>query len=134
MYMLCHFFAWIYLWLHVWYEYVWIDIRYWRLNFRDDGQKKQGEVQQLLQSVGDRENLDGLYECILCACCSTSCPSYWWNGDKYLGPAVLMQVEPFLITVKLYLIICNCITKCNQIHILPLRSTLRYNFMTWAYE
>ncbi|NXO16294.1 SDHB dehydrogenase, partial [Oriolus oriolus] len=34
---------------------------------------------------------DGLYECILCACCSTSCPSYWWNGDKYLGPAVLMQ-------------------------------------------
>lgn len=37
---------------------------------------------------------DGLYECILCACCSTSCPSYWWNGDKYLGPAVLMQVRP----------------------------------------
>lgn len=36
---------------------------------------------------------DGLYECILCACCSTSCPSYWWNGDKYLGPAVLMQVR-----------------------------------------
>lgn len=36
---------------------------------------------------------DGLYECILCACCSTSCPSYWWNGDKYLGPAVLMQVS-----------------------------------------
>lgn len=36
---------------------------------------------------------DGLYECILCACCSTSCPSYWWNGDKYLGPAVLMQVN-----------------------------------------
>ena len=34
---------------------------------------------------------DGLYECILCACCSTSCPSYWWNADKYLGPAVLMQ-------------------------------------------
>ena len=36
---------------------------------------------------------DGLYECILCACCSTSCPSYWWNGDKYLGPAVLRQVR-----------------------------------------
>ncbi|XP_072035768.1 succinate dehydrogenase [ubiquinone] iron-sulfur subunit, mitochondrial-like isoform X2 [Amphiura filiformis] len=44
-----------------------------------------------LQSIEDREKLDGLYECILCACCSTSCPSYWWNGDKYLGPAVLMQ-------------------------------------------
>ncbi|WP_341754009.1 succinate dehydrogenase iron-sulfur subunit [Candidatus Tisiphia endosymbiont of Dioctria rufipes] len=44
-----------------------------------------------LQSLKDREKLDGLYECILCACCSTSCPSYWWNGDKYLGPAILLQ-------------------------------------------
>ncbi|KAJ3045510.1 succinate dehydrogenase complex, subunit B [Rhizophlyctis rosea] len=44
-----------------------------------------------LQSIADRKKLDGLYECILCACCSTSCPSYWWNSDKYLGPAVLMQ-------------------------------------------
>ncbi|NQX79486.1 MAG: succinate dehydrogenase iron-sulfur subunit [Hyphomicrobiaceae bacterium] len=43
------------------------------------------------QSKTDRENLDGLYECILCACCSTSCPSYWWNSDRYLGPAVLLQ-------------------------------------------
>ncbi|MDP1625484.1 MAG: succinate dehydrogenase iron-sulfur subunit, partial [Parvibaculum sp.] len=41
------------------------------------------------QSHEDREKLDGLYECILCACCSTSCPSYWWNGDRYLGPAAL---------------------------------------------
>jgi len=45
-----------------------------------------------LQSKEDRKKFDGLYECILCACCSTSCPSYWWNSDKYLGPAVLMQV------------------------------------------
>ncbi len=44
-----------------------------------------------LQSKEDRAELDGLYECILCACCSTSCPSYWWNGDRYLGPAVLLQ-------------------------------------------
>ena len=44
-----------------------------------------------LMTVGDRKKLDGMYECILCACCSTSCPSYWWNADKYLGPAVLMQ-------------------------------------------
>ena len=44
-----------------------------------------------LQSKEDRAKLDGLYECILCACCSTSCPSYWWNEDKYLGPAVLLQ-------------------------------------------
>ena len=44
-----------------------------------------------LQSKADREKLDGMYECILCACCSTACPSYWWNSDKYLGPAVLLQ-------------------------------------------
>lgn len=43
------------------------------------------------QSHQDREKLDGLYECILCACCSTSCPSYWWNSDRYLGPAALLQ-------------------------------------------
>ena len=44
-----------------------------------------------LQSHEDRLLLDGLYECILCACCSTSCPSYWWHGDKYLGPSILQQ-------------------------------------------
>jgi len=49
------------------------------------------------QSLEDREKLDGLYECILCASCSTSCPSYWWNGDKYLGPAVLLQAYRWLI-------------------------------------
>ncbi len=43
-----------------------------------------------LQSVEDRGKLDGLYECIMCACCSTSCPSYWWNSDRYLGPAALL--------------------------------------------
>lgn len=46
---------------------------------------------EFLQTKEDRKKLDGMYECILCACCSTSCPSYWWNADKYLGPAVLMQ-------------------------------------------
>jgi succinate dehydrogenase / fumarate reductase iron-sulfur subunit len=49
-----------------------------------------------LQSEEDREKLDGLYECILCACCSTSCPSYWWNGEKYLGPAILLQAYRWL--------------------------------------
>ena len=44
-----------------------------------------------LQTPANRDKLDGLYECILCACCSTSCPSYWWNQDKYLGPAALLQ-------------------------------------------
>jgi succinate dehydrogenase / fumarate reductase, iron-sulfur subunit len=49
------------------------------------------------QSESERALLDGLYECILCACCSTSCPSYWWNGDRYLGPAVLLQAYRWLI-------------------------------------
>jgi succinate dehydrogenase / fumarate reductase, iron-sulfur subunit len=44
-----------------------------------------------LQSPEDRAKLDGLWECVLCFCCSTSCPSYWWNGDRYLGPATLLQ-------------------------------------------
>uniref|UniRef100_A0A7S0ZFD5 Succinate dehydrogenase [ubiquinone] iron-sulfur subunit, mitochondrial n=1 Tax=Timspurckia oligopyrenoides TaxID=708627 RepID=A0A7S0ZFD5_9RHOD len=57
------------------------------------GKKKADEVGEVenLQSVEDRARLDGLYECIMCACCQTSCPSYWWNPDRYLGPAVLMQ-------------------------------------------
>lgn len=50
-----------------------------------------------LQSVDDRAKIDGLYECILCACCSTSCPSYWWNGDRYLGPAVLLQAYRWIV-------------------------------------
>ena len=49
------------------------------------------------QAREDREKLDGLYECILCACCSTSCPSYWWNEDRYLGPAVLLQAYRWVI-------------------------------------
>ncbi len=50
-----------------------------------------------LQSPEDREKLDGLYECILCACCSTACPSYWWNSDRYLGPAILLQAYRWLV-------------------------------------
>jgi len=49
-----------------------------------------------LQSPEQREKLDGLYECILCACCSTACPSYWWNSDKFLGPAILLQAYRWL--------------------------------------
>lgn len=52
---------------------------------------KEPNQAEFLQTKDDRAKLDGMYECILCACCSTSCPSYWWNADKYLGPAVLMQ-------------------------------------------
>mgnify|MGYP003383615546 CR=1 FL=1 len=50
-----------------------------------------------LQSPADRKLIDGLYECILCACCSTSCPSYWWNGDRYLGPAILLQAYRWIV-------------------------------------
>ncbi len=50
-----------------------------------------------LQSPGDREKLDGLYECILCACCTSQCPSYWWNPDKFVGPAGLLQAYRFLV-------------------------------------
>lgn len=54
-------------------------------------QSRNESSEENIQSRNEREKLDGLYECILCACCSTSCPSYWWNSDKYLGPAVLLQ-------------------------------------------
>jgi len=57
---------------------------------------KLGE-KELHQTSEERAKLDGLYECILCACCSTSCPSYWWNPDKYLGPAALLQTYRWLI-------------------------------------
>jgi succinate dehydrogenase / fumarate reductase, iron-sulfur subunit len=53
-------------------------------------------AQERRQSPEDRAKLDGLYECILCACCSTSCPSFWWNPDKFIGPAGLLQAYRFL--------------------------------------
>jgi succinate dehydrogenase / fumarate reductase iron-sulfur subunit len=53
-------------------------------------------VGERLQSIEERDRIDGAYECILCACCSTSCPSYWWNPDRYLGPAVLLQAYRWL--------------------------------------
>lgn len=64
----------------------------------------EGKSSEILQTQDDREKLDGLYECVMCACCSTSCPSYWWNGDKnsengdgeYLGPAALLQAYRWL--------------------------------------
>ena len=81
-----------------------------------------------LQTPKEREKLDGLYECILCACCSTSCPSYWWNSDEYLGPAVLLQayrwiadsrdgqkkerLEALNDTFKLYR--CHSIMNCTK--------------------
>ncbi len=54
-------------------------------------------ARERLQSPEQREKLDGLYECILCACCSTSCPSFWWNPDKFIGPAGLLHAYRFLV-------------------------------------
>lgn len=54
-------------------------------------------AKERLQSPEDRAKLDGLYECILCACCSSSCPSYWWNPDKFVGPAGLLQAYRFVV-------------------------------------
>ena len=51
---------------------------------------------ELQQTPEQREQLDGLYECVLCACCTTSCPSFWWNPDKFLGPAALLQASRFI--------------------------------------
>ena len=53
-----------------------------------------------LQSPDDRDKLDGLYECVLCACCSTSCPSFWWNPDKFVGPAALLQAYRFIADTR----------------------------------
>jgi len=58
---------------------------------------KNQPAREHLQSIEEREHLDGLYECILCACCSTSCPSFWWNPDKFIGPAGLLHAYRFLI-------------------------------------
>ncbi|TWX56185.1 succinate dehydrogenase iron-sulfur subunit [Colwellia hornerae] len=58
---------------------------------------KNPPAREHLQSIEEREKLDGLYECILCACCSTSCPSFWWNPDKFIGPAGLLHAYRFLI-------------------------------------
>jgi succinate dehydrogenase / fumarate reductase iron-sulfur subunit len=61
---------------------------------------KPAPEKERLQSPADREKLDGLYECILCACCTTSCPSFWWNPDKFLGPAALLQAFRFIVDTR----------------------------------
>nr|YP_010620013.1 Succinate dehydrogenase subunit 2 [Symphyocladiella dendroidea]WAX04026.1 Succinate dehydrogenase subunit 2 [Symphyocladiella dendroidea] len=92
-------------------------------------QKETFNKKENLQSKVDRFVLDGLYECILCACCSASCPSYWWNYDKYLGPAILLQTYKWLIDSRdtaqktrssflnnsLRLSKCHGITNCTKV-------------------
>lgn len=84
---------------------------------------------EFLQSKLDRYQLDGFYECILCACCSSSCPSYWWNYDKYLGPAILLQSYKWIVDSrdlntkerlhflnhKLRLFKCHSIMNCSSV-------------------
>jgi succinate dehydrogenase / fumarate reductase iron-sulfur subunit len=65
-------------------------IQPWLQTYTPDPEKER------TQSPEERVKLDGLYECILCACCSTACPSYWWNGEKFLGPAALLQAYRWL--------------------------------------
>ncbi|VDL61622.1 unnamed protein product [Hymenolepis diminuta] len=74
-------------------QYRWIEPYLKKKEFTDD---QIGE-KVFMQSVKDREKVDNLYECILCLCCSASCPSYWWNSDRYLGPAVLQQAYRWMI-------------------------------------
>ena len=97
-------------------------IKPWLETFTDEPNE------EWLQSEEDRKELDGLYECVMCACCSTSCPSYWWNGDKYLGPAALLHAYRWIIdsrdqdrkarlddlndSFKLY--ICHTIMNCAK--------------------
>uniref|UniRef100_A0A343UXW8 Succinate dehydrogenase [ubiquinone] iron-sulfur subunit, mitochondrial n=1 Tax=Kumanoa mahlacensis TaxID=1196387 RepID=A0A343UXW8_9FLOR len=86
-------------------------------------------LKESLQSKSDRLELDGLYECILCACCSSSCPSYWWNQDKYLGPAILLQAYRWIadsrdnntiqrlsfLNHKMRLFRCHAIMNCSKV-------------------
>ena len=90
--------------------------------------ENQRNKQENLQSKIDRSELDGLYECILCACCSASCPSYWWNQDKYLGPAILLQAYRWItdsrdvktserlefLNHKMRLFRCHTIMNCSK--------------------
>ena len=90
--------------------------------------KSKSQNKEINQSKKNREKLDGLYECIMCACCSTSCPSYWWNGESYLGPAVLLQayrwisdsrddekkVRLKMVADKLKLYRCHTIMNCTS--------------------
>ncbi len=67
-------------------------IKPWLQRSKSNDKKSDDQNDEKKQSPQDREKLDGKWECVLCFCCTTSCPSYWWNGDEYLGPAVLLQV------------------------------------------
>nr|YP_010620151.1 Succinate dehydrogenase subunit 2 [Herposiphonia versicolor]WAX04187.1 Succinate dehydrogenase subunit 2 [Herposiphonia versicolor] len=107
--------------------------------------RKENFKQEILQSKIDRFELDGLYECILCACCSSSCPSYWWNYQKYLGPAILLQAYKWLIdsrdfskfmrikflNTKSRITKCHNITNCSQVCPKKLNPAKVINFLKY---
>ena len=70
-------------------------IKPWLQNDEEEKEKNKNPSKNL-QNPEDRAKLDGSWECVLCFCCTTSCPSYWWNGDNYLGPAVLLQASRWI--------------------------------------
>lgn len=76
---------------HFYSQYKFIEPYLKRKTAKFDGQK------EYIQSKEERQHLDGLYECVLCACCSSTCPSYWWHPQEYLGPAILMQAYRWVI-------------------------------------
>jgi hypothetical protein len=71
-----------------------------------------------------------MYECILCACCSTACPSYWWNADKYLGPAVLMQAYKYVYSFRLNFVYVSFILDGLLIHVMNIPKNVLNNFVT----
>ena len=101
-----------------------------------------------LQSKQDRLELDGLYECILCACCSSSCPSYWWNYNKYLGPAILLQSYRWildsrdlfyrkrinLLNNKIRINKCHSISNCSKVCPKKLNPAQAINFLKYFIE
>lgn len=109
-------------------------IKPWLIN-----QNKTSQKLEFLQSKKDRFNLNGLYECVLCACCSASCPSYWWNSNKYLGPSILLQAYRWILdsrdtneinrltflNVQSRLFSCHSILNCTSVcpkHLNPAKS------------
>jgi len=103
-------------------------IKPWLQSNNHNEKSSSSKVQEIKQSPKEREKLDGIWECVLCFCCTTSCPSYWWNSDEYLGPAVLLQaarwvsdsrdnerkkrLEAINDSLKLYR--CHTIMNCTQ--------------------
>ena len=103
-------------------------IKPWLQRSNENSDSIPGSSEEKKQTPKDREKLDGQWECVLCFCCTTSCPSYWWNSDEYLGPAVLMQAARWVndsrdserkerlkaVNDKMKLYRCHSIMNCTR--------------------